>query len=53
MAVPKGIEPSRHDRQSCIIPVDHETLVAWVEVESTDMNLMRVPSRRCSILASN
>ena len=34
MAVPKGIEPSRHDRQSCIIPVDHGTkLGAELRVE--------------------
>ena len=26
LAVPKGIEPSRIDRQSIIIPVDHETV---------------------------
>ena len=31
--------------------LDLSNLVAWVGIEPTDVNLMRVPSRLCSILA--
>lgn len=54
LAVPTGVQPapfSSTGRRPGIRLRDRK-LVAWPGIEPGDMNLMRVPSRLCSILAS-